>query len=93
MRLQAFGVRPAEAVASALAGGQIDAVLLYSAKAAEALSSLAAQPGMRSLFATARYFCLSERVAASLNAAEKDRISIAAEPTEDALLSLLKATR
>ncbi|SFT39956.1 uroporphyrinogen-III synthase [Mesorhizobium sp. YR577] len=84
---------PEEAVASLLAGGQIDAVLLYSAKAAEALSGLAGQPGMHSLFATARYFCLSDRVAASLNAAEKDRISIAAEPTEDALLSLLKADR
>ncbi|MEI5678962.1 uroporphyrinogen-III synthase [Mesorhizobium sp. CCNWLW179-1] len=84
---------PAEAVASVLAGGQIDAVLLYSAKVAEAFSGLAAQPGVRSLFEKARYFCLSDRVAASLNTAEKDRISMAAEPTEDALLSLLKAAR
>ncbi len=84
---------PPEALSSVLAGGQIDAVLLYSAKVAEAFSGLAAQPGMRSLFAKARYFCLSDRIAASLNAAGKDRISIAAEPTEDALLSLLKAAR
>jgi len=82
-----------DAVISALAGGQIDAVLLYSAKAAEAFSDLAVQPRIRSLFEKARYFCLSDRIAASLNAAEKDRISIAAEPTEDALLSLLKAAR
>lgn len=68
--------------------GSVDAVVLYSAKAAEAFSLVAA--GNSSL-ATARCFCLSTRVADALQEIERERIFVSPEPTEDALMALLAA--
>lgn len=64
----------------------VDAVLLYSAKAAHAFSLIAGgKPGL----AEVRCICLSERVAGSLHHLGTKRVFVAREPTEDALLVLL----
>lgn len=65
-----------------------DAVLLYSAKAAEAFAMLAhAHPHL----ATGALLCLSPRVAASLQGLAGAHIFTAATPDEDALLARLAA--
>lgn len=64
----------------------IDAVLLYSAKAAHAFSLIA---GRKSGLAETRCICLSERVAGSLHHLGAERVFVARAPTEDALLTLL----
>ncbi|MFU0505085.1 uroporphyrinogen-III synthase [Pseudaminobacter sp. NGMCC 1.201702] len=74
---------------AALDGGTIDAVLLYSAKAAEGFSNLLADPLRHSLFESARYFCLSPRIAAALSGGSRSRIFTASKPTEDDLLARL----
>ncbi|MEP9374675.1 uroporphyrinogen-III synthase [Mesorhizobium sp. KR1-2] len=68
--------------------GSVDAVLLYSAKAAEAFSALA--KGDSRLTST-RCLCLSGRVADALQGAQTDRIFVADEPSEEALVALLTA--
>jgi uroporphyrinogen-III synthase len=67
----------------------IDAILLYSSKSAEAVATIASRPQWHFHFAGAHYFCLSSRIAAKLERSGSDKVSIAAEPTEDALLALL----
>jgi uroporphyrinogen-III synthase len=74
---------------AALNGGAIEAVLLYSAKAAEGFSNLFADPREHSLFESARYFCLSPRIAAALSGVSRSRIFTASKPTEDDLLARL----
>ncbi|MDH6231487.1 uroporphyrinogen-III synthase [Mesorhizobium soli] len=69
-----------------LADGPLDAVLLYSAKAAQAFSALA---DGNPLLADASCICLSERVAGGLQHVESGRVFVSVEPTEDALLALL----
>jgi len=76
----------ADAALPDAAGEPIDAVLLYSAKAAQAFSLIA---DGKSGLADARCICLSGRVAESLRHFEKERVLVAHEPTEDALLALL----
>jgi uroporphyrinogen-III synthase len=61
----------------------IDAVLVYSAVAATILSPFV------SSFLTAAFIAISDRVAQNLPAGLGNRIHIAREPTEDAMLSLL----
>jgi uroporphyrinogen-III synthase len=74
---------------AALNGGTIDAVLLYSAKAAEGFSNLLADPLRHSLFESARYFCLSPRIAAALSGRSRSSIFTASKPAEDDLLARL----
>ena len=69
---------------------RIDAALLYSSKSAQAVTAIASRAEWDFHFAETRYFCLSPRVAAKLQAAVPDKVSIAAKPTEDALLALLE---
>jgi uroporphyrinogen-III synthase len=79
-------VYPPAALSERLGAEPIDVVLLYSAGAAGHFSALAESvPG----FGRPRLLCLSPRVAQRLAGAEPSRISVAAEPTEDALLALL----
>jgi uroporphyrinogen-III synthase len=68
--------------------GPIDAVLLYSAKAAEAFSAMAKGD---SRFASTRCLCLSARVADALQGPQRKGIFVADEPSEDALMALLTA--
>ncbi|PSJ62019.1 uroporphyrinogen-III synthase [Pseudaminobacter soli (ex Li et al. 2025)] len=69
-----------------LPDGPLDAVLLYSAKAAQAFSQLT---DGNPFLADACCICLSERVAGSLQHIEHERVFVSAEPTEDALMALL----
>lgn len=73
----------------ALGGLPVDAALLYSAVAAEALTDVIGQPELADLFENTEFLCLSARVADALRGNVRSKILIATEPTEDALLSLL----
>jgi uroporphyrinogen-III synthase len=74
-----------------LGGEPIDAVLLYSAKAAEHFSGLAWSQAASEALRGARFLCMSARVAGKLGDVPSTCIEIASEPTEDALLRLLGA--
>jgi len=80
-------------VVARLSGLPVEAILLYSAKAAAAANALMAKPALRDLFEKAGFFALSGRIAAALDGVAPERIRIAAEPQEEALLSLLRAGR
>jgi len=77
----------------ALDNRPVDAVMLYSARAADAFAGLASRPELGPLFEKAGLFCLSPRVASSFPAEEAASIHIATEPTEEALLLLLERFR
>ena len=72
-----------------LGGLPVDAALLYSAAAAEALTKLLDRPEFADLFENTAFFCMSARVAGALETTGRGKIRVAKEPTEDALLSLL----
>ncbi|MER8501432.1 MULTISPECIES: uroporphyrinogen-III synthase [unclassified Mesorhizobium] len=80
-----------EAVLARLSAQPVEAVLLYSAKAATAMQALASRPALRGVFEKTRFFGLSGRIAAALG--DVAEIRIAPEPSEDALLGLLQAPR
>jgi uroporphyrinogen-III synthase len=79
-----------ETVLARLSGQPIDAVLLYSAKAAAAMQVLARRPALQEVFEKARFFALSARIAAAFNASAGKAIGIAPQPDEEALLALLR---
>lgn len=70
----------------------IEAILLYSAKAAEAVAMISGRRQWDFHFAETRYFCLSSRISAKLHGVCSEKVSVAAEPAEDALLALLEST-
>ncbi|TPK82259.1 uroporphyrinogen-III synthase [Mesorhizobium sp. B2-4-12] len=72
-----------------LSGEPVDAVLLYSAKAAVALQVLAARSALKGLFEKTRVFALSARIAAAFADSAGKSIRIAARPDEEAMLALL----
>ncbi|UVK39799.1 uroporphyrinogen-III synthase [Mesorhizobium sp. AR10] len=74
-----------------LSGQPVEAVLLYSAKAAAAIQALTARPALHHLFEKTQVFALSERIAATLDNVAGEKIRIATEPHEEALLELLRA--
>lgn len=74
-----------------LSGKPVDVVLFYSAKAAEAMRALARRPALCGLFDAAMYLCLSSRIGIALESPAGEKIRVASEPNEDALLSLLSA--
>jgi uroporphyrinogen-III synthase len=106
-RLQAAGVlvRPVEtydtvtldysddAIVELLSGQPAEAALLYSAKAAAAMQALTRRPALRDLFEKTIVFALSARIAAALDEVAGEKIRIAREPHEEALLELLRARR
>lgn len=79
-----------EAVRRALAGGEIDTVLHYSAQSARAFVDLAGQAGLTTQAGNALHLCLSSTVAAALP--DLWHHKIAHLPEEDALLALLKTS-
>ena len=103
-RLQAAGVRVRaietydtvaldysdDAILARLSGKPVDAVLLYSAKAAAAMQVLIGRPALRDLFERTCVFALSGRIAAALDNVSSEKIHIAPEPHEEALLELLR---
>ncbi|AZO40184.1 uroporphyrinogen-III synthase [Mesorhizobium sp. M7D.F.Ca.US.005.01.1.1] len=80
-----------ETILERLSGQPADAVLLYSAKAAAAMQVLARRPALHGLFEKTWFFALSNRIAAILDDTASERIRIAAQPDEEALLALLRA--
>ncbi|WP_315926171.1 uroporphyrinogen-III synthase [Mesorhizobium sp. SP-1A] len=82
-----------ETVTARLDGRPIDAVLLYSAQAAQAAGRLMARPELRSLLGKADVLALSGRVAAAFGPDMRGATRIAEVPTEEALLALLPAPR
>jgi uroporphyrinogen-III synthase len=80
-----------------LSGSPVEAVLLYSAKAAAALARLIARPAMRRFFETSEFLALSARVAKPLDGIAapgiRPKIRTALRPDEDALLELLSPPR
>ena len=72
-----------------LSGQAVDAVLLYSAKAAAAMQVLAKRPDLSDLFDNKEVFALSERIASAFGDAGGKKIRVAREPQEEALLELL----
>jgi len=82
--------RLGEATAAALRNGEIDGVLVYSRRTAEAFCDLARSAGLDHLPGIAVY-APSESVAEPLSALGPAEIHVAARP--DAMLALLAATR
>ncbi|MDX8518878.1 uroporphyrinogen-III synthase [Mesorhizobium dulcispinae] len=80
-----------DAVAARLSGMPVEAVLLYSAKAAPAMMSLAMRPTLRHLFERAEFLALSARIAMALDGIGGQKVRIASQPDEDALLKLLSS--
>ncbi len=78
-----------EAVATSLGGHPVDTVLLYSAKAAEAMAALAGRPAIAPPLGNATFACLSSRVAGALVTVAGDRIRVSQEPNEEALFRIL----
>ena len=76
-------------VAAALAQGEIDGVLHFSARSAEAYLDCAAHDAIRESALAPVHYCLSRQVAAPLSAAGAPAVRIAARPDETALLELV----
>jgi uroporphyrinogen-III synthase len=74
------------ALRMALANGEVDAVLHYSARSAAAYLAAATAGGIDVSVTNLKHFCLSSEVAAPLFAAGATAVEIAALPTEQALL-------
>ena len=79
-----------EAVASLLDRRPADALLLYSAMAAQAAGGVTQRPELAELFAGCRVLALSQRVAAAFGPGIAG-VEIAGAPTEDAMVGLLGA--
>lgn len=80
-----------DAVLARTAGRPVDALLLYSAKAAEAARNLAARPALQALFAGVEIYALSERIAKAWGR-EESRLHVAESPVEEALLDRLRGS-
>lgn len=101
LRAAGVGVRPIETydtvaldhagydIAARLGRCPVGAVLLYSARAAEAVRDLMKRPDLEPFFAKTMFLCMSARVAAALGGIPPANVRVATEPNEDALLSLL----
>ena len=83
-------IEPSSETMTARLGAGADAVLLYSAKAAEAAGRLAARPALAPLFTHAHMLALSGRVAAAFGPEAGGGMHVASAPTEEALLELLR---
>jgi uroporphyrinogen-III synthase len=73
----------------AIAAGELDGVLHYSARGAETFVRCADATGLRVRALALTHFCLSAQVAAALSAAGAAHVRIAPRPEEEALLELL----
>lgn len=80
-------------VLAAIAAGQIDGVLLYSARAASVFAALIAAAGLNDALAEAGIYAISRAAADAAAWPDPSRLRIAAEPTEDAILALLGGDR
>jgi uroporphyrinogen-III synthase len=76
-------------VRAALAAGQIDAVLHYSARSAAAFLAAVTTAGIVDLSTRIKHLCLSPQVAAPLIAAGATAVVVASEPNEQALFACI----
>ena len=83
--------RESAVIVASLSDWPVDNVLLYSAKAAEAVLAVARRPELAHLFGRSTFLCLSGRVATALAFVDGERIRVSPEPNEEALLGLLPA--
>jgi uroporphyrinogen-III synthase len=81
------------AVAAALAAGQIDGVLHFSRRSAEAYLDCARAAALLDQALAVTHYCLSAQIAEPLTAAGAMTLRIAARPDETALLELIGAER
>jgi uroporphyrinogen-III synthase len=79
------------ATAAALSAGQLDGVLHFSRRSAEAYIDCARAGGMLAQSLAVTHFCLSAPIAEPLLAAGAKRTRIAARPEEAALIELVEA--
>jgi uroporphyrinogen-III synthase len=79
------------AIAAALAAGQIDGVLHFSRRSAEAYMDCARAGGLLDQALVPTHYCVSRQVAEPLMAAGAKSIRIAAIPEETALIDLIDA--
>jgi uroporphyrinogen-III synthase len=79
------------AIAAALAAGQIEGVLHFSRRSAEAYIDCARAGGTLAQALAVTHFCLSAPIAEPLVAAGAKRTRIAARPEEGALIELVEA--
>jgi len=79
-----------ETILALLSSQPVDAVLLYSAKAAAAMQALTKRPALQEAFEKTMFFALSARIAAAFDDGAGTAIRIAAQPDEEALLALLR---
>ncbi len=90
-----YEARPAEAfspsAAAALAGGAVDAVLLFSPRTAKAFVTLARATGLMPALRGIRALCLSAPVAAAARAADWREVAVAARPEQASLVALVAA--
>jgi uroporphyrinogen-III synthase len=78
-----------EQAARALAAGEVDAVLHYSARSAATLLQLAGSAGVLNTVISLAHYCLSAEVAAPLREAGAGQVRAAMVPTEAGLMALL----
>ncbi len=78
-----------DSVAAALARGEIDGVLHFSRRSAQAYLACAARAGLAAPASRVLHFCLSRAVAEPLAAAGAGDLRIAPRPDEAALLALV----
>jgi uroporphyrinogen-III synthase len=74
---------------AAIADGEIDAVLHYSARTASAYVAAAKAAGLTESAMKIRHLCLSSQVAQPLAASGAGAVLVAAAPNEEALLALI----
>jgi uroporphyrinogen-III synthase len=78
------------AALSALSGGSVDGVILFSPRTAESFVDLLAKAGVTDCAARLNAFCLSEAVAAKLQALQWAGVVVAATPDQAALIKTVR---
>ncbi len=85
---------PAERISdearAALAGRRIDAVTLFSPRTARTFARIVQEAGLGGMLDTVDLLCLSAAVAEALGALPRRRVLVAAEPTQTALIDLIR---
>lgn len=75
---------------AALAARRIDAVTLFSPRTARTFARIVQEAGLGSMLDTLDLLCLSQAVADVLHALPRRRLLVAAEPTQTALIDLIR---
>ncbi len=90
-----YRTRPAQRLSSgtrrAIAEGRLDAVLFFSPRTAETFVRLSTEAGLSTAFASCHAVCLSQAVAAKLEALTWRDVRVAAQPDQDHLLRAVQA--